>query len=140
MEKIRILIVDDLPQVRQGLGTVLQLAARRTSPTTEVIGEARNGSEAIQQARLLQPDVILMDLEMPLIDGYEATRRIKAELPATRIIILSVHADPEAMQRARAAGADGFVVKGASTQDLLNAIQDRETEHQPYAANKGETP
>ena len=111
MEKIRILIVDDLPQVRQGLATVLQLAARRTSPTIEVIGEAQNGSEAIQQARLLQPDVILMDLEMPIIDGYEATRRIKAELPATRIIILSVHADPEAMQRARAAGrTSGFSV------------------------------
>jgi two-component system, NarL family, nitrate/nitrite response regulator NarL len=140
MEKIRVLIVDDLPQVRQGLATVLELAARRTQPAIEVVGEAQNGSEAIQQARLLQPDVILMDLEMPLIDGYETTRRIKAEQPATRIIILSVHADPEAIQHAQDAGADSFIVKGASTQDLLKAIQDRETRHQPLAASKGETP
>ena len=122
MKSIRVLIVDDLPQVRQGLASVLNLAARRSRPKIEVAGEAQNGLEAIRQARALQPDVILMDLEMPVLDGYEATRQIKAEQPAVRVIILSIHAGGEVQQRAREVGADGFVVKGASFLDLLNAI------------------
>jgi DNA-binding NarL/FixJ family response regulator len=122
MKSIRVLIVDDLPQVRQGLASMLQLAARRTSPGIEIAGEARDGREATKQARALHPDVILMDLEMPILDGYEATRQIKAEQPTVRVIILSIHAGEEEQQRAREAGADGFVVKGASFLELLNAI------------------
>ena len=122
MKDIRVLIVDDLPQVRQGLTIMLELAARSASPKVEVIGEAQNGIEAVQQARTLHPDVILMDLEMPVMDGYEATRRIKAEQPAARVIILSIHTSPEAQQRARASGADGFVVKGDNGKILLNTI------------------
>ena len=122
MESIRVLIVDDLPQVRQGLATVLKLAARRSSPAIEVVGEAQDGWEAIHQVRALHPDVILMDLEMPAMDGYEATRRIKAEPPAPRVIILSIHAGIEAQESAWAAGADGFIPKGASYEVLLNAI------------------
>lgn len=122
MKNIRVLIVDDLPQVRQGLAIMLELAARSASPKVEVIGEAQNGNEAVQQARTLHPDVILMDLEMPVMDGYEATCRIKAEQPVVRVIILSIHAGSAEQDRAQAAGADGFVVKGASTKTLLNAI------------------
>ena len=122
MENIRILIVDDLPHVRQGLATVLQLAARRAGLAIEVVGEAQNGIEAVQQAQVLHPDVILMDLEMPVVDGYEATRRIKAEQPATRVIILSIHAGLEEQQLAFAAGADDFVTKDSDYEVLLNAI------------------
>lgn len=122
MESIRVLIVDDLPQVRDGLAILLKLAAQKTSPAIEVIGDARNGYEAIQQARALQPDVILMDLEMPVMDGCEATRRLKAEQPAPRVIILSIHTGGEARQRALVAGADGFVAKGDGYSSLLNAI------------------
>jgi DNA-binding NarL/FixJ family response regulator len=122
MESIRVLIVDDLPQVREGLATVLKLAARGASSSIEVIGEAKNGNDAIRQVQVLHPDVVLMDLEMPGMDGYEATRRIKADLPAPRVIILSIHADMEVQQRAQAAGADGFVTKGDSYEILLNAI------------------
>ena len=122
MKSIRVLIVDDLPQVRQGLVSILNLAARRIRPRIEVAGEAQNGMEAIRQARTLHPDVILMDLEMPILDGYEATRQIKAEQPGERVIILSIHVGGEEQQRAREAGADGFVVKGACYQDLVNAI------------------
>ena len=122
MENIRVLIVDDLPQVREGLATVLKLAARTAKTAVEIVGEAQNGDEAIEQARSLHPDVILMDLEMPGMDGYEATRRIKAQQPALRVIILSIHAEAEAQQRARAAGADGFITKGESYGTLLNAI------------------
>ncbi len=122
MKTIRVLVVDDLPEVRQGLVSVLELAARRVQPAIEVIGAAENGEEALRQARTLHPDVILMDLEMPVLDGYEATRRIKADHPATRVIILSIHAGADAMQRAREAGADEYLVKGASYQSLLSAI------------------
>ncbi len=122
MENIRVLIVDDLPQVREGLATVLKLAARTARAGMEIVGEAQNGYEAIEQAWSLHPDVILMDLEMPGMDGYEATRRIKAQEPVLRVIILSIHAEAEAQQRARAAGADGFITKGESYGTLLNAI------------------
>ncbi len=125
MNNIRVLIVDDVPQVRQGLAIVLTLAAKSTRPKIEVIGEAQNGSDAIEQARALRPDVILMDLEMPALDGYEATRRIKAEHPTQRVIILSVHTGPEEQQHAWAAGADGFITKGASYEVLVNAILGR---------------
>ncbi len=119
---MRILIVDDQPQVRQGLATVLRLASKKAGLTLEVVGEAQNGADAVQQAGILAPDVILMDLAMPILDGYEATRRIKLERPAARVIVLSVHADPQTQERTRVAGADGFVAKGCGYEVLLEAI------------------
>ena len=121
-EAIRVLIVDDIPQVRQGLKILLGLVTRNLRPGIEVIGEARDGREAVEQARSLQPDVVLMDLEMPILDGYEATRKIKADLPTTRVIILSIHAGPGEQELAYAVGADGFVVKGSGYQVLLDSI------------------
>ncbi len=138
MESIRVLIVDDLPQVREGLATMLKLAARKISPTIEVIGEAQNGSEAVRQALALHPDVVLMDLEMPIMDGYEATRRIKTEQPAPRVVILSIHAEPEVKQRIRAAGADDFIEKGASYQILISAILKRDVENHSFDNRNGE--
>ncbi len=120
---IRVLIVDDVAQVRQGLATMLKLATKNSSPRIEVVGEAINGSEAIRQAQTLHPDAILMDLEMPVLDGYEATRRIKATQPATRVIILSIHAGPEEQGRARSVGADAFIEKSAPLDGLVKAIQ-----------------
>ena len=122
MESIRVLIVDDLSQVREGLATLLTLAGSAREPRIEIVGEARNGIEAIQQTHLLHPDVVLMDLEMPGMNGYEATRRLKEEHPIPRVIILSIHNDLETQQRAHAAGADGFVTKGDSHEILLRAI------------------
>jgi DNA-binding NarL/FixJ family response regulator len=122
MENTRILIVDDLPQVRQGLATVLELAARKNRLGIMVAGFAQDGSEAVEKARLLHPEVILMDLEMPGMDGFEATRSIKAEQPSVRVIVLTIYSSPEMQTRARAAGADGFVTKGADIQTMLNAI------------------
>ena len=140
MEKIRVLIVDDVPQVREGLATVLKLAARASRPGIEIVGEAPNGYEASQQAQSLQPDVILIDLEMAGMDGYEATRRIKAEQPALRVIILSIHADTEARQRARAAGADGFVTKGAGYEVLVDAILGRNDSTHLSGIKEGDEP
>jgi DNA-binding NarL/FixJ family response regulator len=122
MKNIRILIVDDVPSVREGLALLLQLAASATDLKMELIGEAQNGCEAIEKTRSLRPDVVLMDLEMPVMDGYEATRQIKSHQSAPRVIMLSVHAEPEDRARAKSVGADSFVIKGASYEVLVAAI------------------
>lgn len=122
-EIIRVLIVDDLPQVRQGLTNVLKLATKNLRPRIEVAGEAQNGNEAIELAQRLHPDVVLMDLEMPVLDGYSATRSIKSTNPSILVIILSIHNDLSARQNAMQAGADAFIEKGAPIGELLQAIQ-----------------
>jgi DNA-binding NarL/FixJ family response regulator len=122
MKSIRVLIVDDLPQVRRGLADVLRLASSRVQPPIEVVGEAQNGEEAVRQAQAINPDVVLMDLEMPVLDGYEATRRIKACQPSLRVIILSIHAGEPEKQKAFGSGADGFIIKGAPLETLLDVI------------------
>jgi DNA-binding NarL/FixJ family response regulator len=116
--KIKILIVDDRQQVRQDLGTALGLMEG-----LEVVGEAADGLEAIQQSEELNPDVVLMDLRMPRMDGLEATRHIKGRHLAKGVIILTVYGDESARQRATRAGADAFVEKGTSIQRLSQAIQ-----------------
>jgi len=115
--RVRLLIVDDTPQVLRDLRQLLELTGG-----IEIVGEAGNGLEALRQAGDLSPDAVVMDLEMPGMDGYAATRRIKTLQPAPRVIILSVHAGPEEMERARQAGADAFVVKGERYEALMNAI------------------
>jgi DNA-binding NarL/FixJ family response regulator len=117
---VRVLIVDDNPQVIYDLRQLLEL-----SGAVEVVGEAEGGLEAVRLAAGLSPDVVIVDLEMPDMDGYETTRRIKACQPAPRVVILSVHAGL-AEQKALAAGADGFVVKGTDYKILLNAILDKD--------------
>ena len=86
MTSIRVLIVDDMAQVRRDLCTVLPLAGQVAGLQIEIVGEAGNGQEAIQQAAALQPDVVLMDLGMPVMGGYEATRQIKAGSPDCRLV------------------------------------------------------
>lgn len=117
----QVLIVDDNPQVRRELRTFLPLAG-----DIKVVGEAADGLEAVQMAEALHPEVILMDLEMPLLDGYEATRQIKARCPGCRVVALTVHGYEAARQKAMLAGVDGFVVKGAPVESLVQAISKRE--------------
>ncbi len=93
MTSIRVLIVDDMAQVRHDLCTVLPLAGQAAGLQIEVVGEAANGQEAIQCATALEPDVVLMDLEMPVMGGYEATRQIKTHSPDCRVIALTIHGD-----------------------------------------------
>src|SRR5512135_57263 len=114
MKTKRILIVDDVPQVRRELRTLLPLL-----DAIEIVGEAENGQSAIELATALQPDVILMDVEMPIVDGIAATRAIKQRCPACRILILSIHNDEAIRTQARSAGADDFVDKGAPLATLL---------------------
>jgi pilus assembly protein CpaE len=115
--RVRVLIVDDTPQVRHDLHQLLELIG-----DIEVVAEAANGQEAVCLATELSPDAIVMDLEMPRMDGYDATRQIKNETPDSRVIILSVHAGLEERSRAQAVGADCFVVKGESYEALVDAI------------------
>ena len=118
MRKINILLVDDVTSVRIGLSTILQLMDDLT-----IVGEAENGLEAIRLAEQLNPDVILMDLAMPKLDGFEATRRIKANHPEIGIIVFSIHDDDDTREKACAVGADAFIEKEAETQLLIEAIQ-----------------
>jgi len=113
----RVILVDDSSSVLQDLRLLLELPG-----DIEIIAEASNGQEAVRLADALAPDVVIMDLEMPILNGYAATCQIKSHLPATRVVILSVHAGLEEQEKAYAAGADYFVVKGSGYEALLNAI------------------
>jgi DNA-binding NarL/FixJ family response regulator len=118
--RVRVLIVDDAPQVRRDLRQFLDLTGE-----IDVIAEAADGQQAVRLAVELSLDVIIMDLEMPGMDGFEAACQIKARQPAPRIIILSVHADPENVERAKSVGADAFIVKGVDFKILIRAILGR---------------
>ena len=118
MRQITVLLVDDVTSVRKGLSTLLQLKG-----DLKIVGEAENGLEAVKLAEQLKPDVILMDLAMPELDGFEATRRIKANHPQIGIIVFSIHDDGDTREKARAVGADAFINKEAETQLLIEAIQ-----------------
>lgn len=120
MKRIRILIVDDVAQVRQDLRMALELAGG-----VEVAGEAVNGREAVDLALDLRPDVVLMDLEMPVMNGHEAARQIKTRYPACRVVALTVHSDEIARQKASQAGIDDFIVKGAALETLVRAVCER---------------
>jgi NarL family two-component system response regulator LiaR len=115
---IRVLIVDDHEIVREGLSTLLSEEA-----AIEVVGEAVNGADAVSRAAVLRPDVILMDLVMPEMDGIEATRRIRAEGGSGQVIILTSFADDRRVHDAILAGAIGYLLKDVLRPDLVRAIR-----------------
>lgn len=116
MEKIRVLIADDHPLIREGLRHVLEL-----DPHIEIVGEVGDGQGAINLARSMHPDVILMDLKMPGTSGVEASRVIRKEMPGIRIIILTVAEDDEMLEVIKA-GACGYLLKDMEPAELLKAI------------------
>jgi DNA-binding NarL/FixJ family response regulator len=118
VEEIRILIVDDHPVVREGIGSMLKKEA-----DFKMVGEASNGLEAIEKARELSPDVVLMDLRMPEMDGVEAISRIKAEKPEVKFIILTTYSDDEYIFKGIAAGARAYLLKDAPRDELFKAIR-----------------
>ena len=118
METIHILIADDHPIVREGLRALIA-----TEPGMIVVGEAKDGGEAVFKARTLQPDVILMDLVMPRKDGLTAISEITHDLPGARILVLTSFAEDEYVFPAIKAGAMGYLLKDASPQELLEAIR-----------------
>ena len=115
---IRVLIVDDQALVRSGFALIVE-----TRPDLEVVGEAENGEDAVRLARELEPDVILMDIRMPGLDGIEATRQIVASGSSTRILVLTTFDLDEYVYAAIRAGASGFLLKDVRPTDLVDAIR-----------------
>jgi len=124
-DRIRVLIADDHLIVREGLRLLLE-----TAPEVTVVGEACNGTEAVEMARRERPDVVLMDLSMPVVDGIEAIARIRAEETETTIVILTTYADDELIRRGLRAGALSYLLKDTDRRTLVDTIR---------AAARGET-
>ncbi|MDH4068355.1 MAG: response regulator transcription factor [Dehalococcoidia bacterium] len=118
MTKIRVLITDDHAIVRDGICALLALTG-----DIEAVGEATNGREALEMVKKLVPDVVLMDIAMPLMNGLEATRRIHKEFPQTKVIVLTQYEDREYVLPVIEAGAGGFVSKTAASSELTSAIR-----------------
>lgn len=117
-KKISVLLADDHPVVRKGIGSWLA-----GNENIEVLGEAVNGQEAIAKARELSPNIVLMDIDMPKLNGLEATKVIRKELPNTRVIILSMHSNKAMVLQIIQSGAQGYVLKDAPPADILRAIE-----------------
>lgn len=117
-EKIRVLIADDHTLIHEGLQAVLA-----DEPDISIVGHAASGTDALALAKELAPDVILMDVRMPGMDGVEATRRIKAEVPGAKVVILTVYQDDEYLFNAVKAGAVGYILKDVSPEQLVHALR-----------------
>ncbi len=117
---LRVLVADDHEVVRQGLAALL-----REQQDIQFVGEAANGREAVDLASRLRPDVVIMDVAMPLMNGDEATRQTKMHLPGTRVVALSMYAEDGMVERMRRAGADCYILKTAPADELLAAIRGR---------------
>jgi len=118
MQKIRVLVVDDHTIVRDGICALLALAA-----DIEVVGEAANGSEALKIVKELEPDVVLMDIAMPIMSGLEATRRLCKEFPRIKVLVLTQYDDKEYVFPVIEAGASGFISKVAASSELASGIR-----------------
>jgi len=119
MQKITVLLADDHTIVRRGLRSLLQ-----TENDMEVVAEAETGRQAVQLATALKPDVVLMDIAMPMLNGLEATRQILKQLPATRVLILSSYNDDEYVHELTEAGGAGYLLKQADFSDVVRAIRE----------------
>lgn len=125
---IRVLLVDDQHLIRAGLRMLCESA-----PDIEVVGEADNGRDAVSLAARLRPDVVVMDLRMPGVDGITATSRILADRPATRVLVLTTFGDDDHLYPALTAGACGFLLKDAPPTDLLDGIRRAAAGDSPFS-------
>src|SRR3954464_6216410 len=118
MPKLRIILVDDHAVAREGIKRLIE-----TQPDIELVGEAADGFEALDKVKALAPDVVMMDVSMPRLNGIEATRMLKSVCPATKILALTVHEDDGYVREFLKAGASGYLLKRATTEELVRAIQ-----------------
>ena len=118
METLRVLVAEDHPLFRKGMISLLS-----SVPEFEVVGEAKTGEEAVARAAQLQPDVVLMDLQMPEVNGIEATRRILQESPSIRVLVVTLFEDDDSVFMALRAGARGYVLKDADEEEMVQAIR-----------------
>jgi two-component system response regulator NreC len=118
MDTIKLLLVDDHDVVRTGLRSFLE-----TQPGFEVIAEAKNGLQALEKARETQPDIVLMDISMPDMDGMEATLQLKKMYPECQVLVLTVHADKQYFMKMLSVGASGYITKQAAADELVAAIK-----------------
>ena len=127
---IRVLVADDHTMVRQSLVSVLA-----ASGLCEVVGEAADGLEAVAQALRLRPDVAIVDISMPRLNGIEVVRRLHAELPATRTLVLTMHEEDEYVLHVVRAGAAGYLLKDSAVSDLIQAVRDVHAGKRHFGAN-----
>ncbi|MEU7139707.1 response regulator transcription factor [Nocardia sp. NPDC046473] len=130
---ITVVVADDQTIVREGLTTVLSLL-----PDIEVVGEARDGAEAVELVSRLAPDVVLMDLRMPILDGVAATAAITADHPETAVLVLTTYADDESIAGALRAGARGYLTKDAGRREIATAIRSVAGGQATFAAEVGQ--
>ncbi|MFY9842418.1 MAG: response regulator transcription factor [Terriglobales bacterium] len=129
---VRILVADDHPVVRHGLRTLLG-----SRPEWEIIDEAEDGVEAVERAERLQPDVVVLDVSMPRMDGLEACRRIRKNVPKSEVLIVTQHDSAQMMREAINAGARGYIVKSDAARDLLAAVE-AVSQHRFFSVHKPE--
>ena len=115
---MKVLIADDHAIVREGLQAILSV-----QPDVELLGEATNGEEAVSKAKELQPDIVLMDITMPIMNGLDATRLIKKQNPDMKILVLTMHEEDDYFYRILEAGASGYFIKGGSFNELVSALR-----------------
>jgi DNA-binding NarL/FixJ family response regulator len=126
MKTIRILLADDHDIVRRGLAAALAESRR-----CQICGEASNGREAVEKAQQLRPDIVILDISMPDLNGVDATRRIKAALPGTEVLVLTMHESDELVREILAAGARGYLLKNDAGRLLSQAVEAL-SEHKPF--------
>jgi DNA-binding NarL/FixJ family response regulator len=130
MTRLRILIVDDHAVVRRGVRSLLE-----SEPEWEISGEAATGREAVDMARRLQPDVVVLDLSLPDLNGLDATRQILKDAPRTEILVLTMHHSEQLARDALQAGARGYVLKSDADQSLISAVKSLR-EHKPFLSSR----
>lgn len=128
--RIRVLVVDDQTTVRDGLATILSL-----EDDIDVVGAAADGAEAVRIARETEPQVVLMDLGMPVLDGVDATAALLRVLPATRVLVLTTYADDSSIRRALLAGATGYLTKDSGRTDIVSAVRAASRGQSTFAAD-----